>query len=107
MGLDLGFKVPLYVIPNLSLQGQLTTGYNVTLSSREPTLAYGGLAWSANAWFLDGGFLYMDHLGMADLSAGKTWLFGKRQLGISAGVRPYFGDGAPPLRYSARVFCTL
>ncbi len=108
LGMDLAFKVPIYIIPNLSLQGQVTAGHFGSEMQAEPTLLYGGLSWSANAWFVDGGFLYRDDIPMADLSAGKTWaLEGQRQVGVAAGFRPFFGHWEPPVRYSFRVFCTL
>ena len=107
-GLEFGFKVPVFVIPNLSLQGQVTAGHFGAGDRFECTFAYGGLSWNAKGWFADAGYKFDKPLHMIDTSAGKTWTFDKkRQLGVALGFRPYFGDGAPAPRFSARIFCRI
>lgn len=107
-GVDFGFKVPVLVIPNLSLQGQVTAGHFGAQDRFQCIFAYGGLSWSAHAWFVDAGYLFDRPLQMVDISAGKTWTFQKnRQLGVALGLRPYFGASALPTRFSFRVFCRI
>ena len=107
-GVDFGFKVPVLVIPNLSLQGQVTAGHFGAGDRFECIFAYGGLSWSSHAWFADAGYLFDRPYQMVDISAGKTWTFQKnRQLGVALGLRPYFGESAPPTRFSFRVFCRI
>ena len=107
-GVDFGFKVPVLVIPNLSLQGQVTAGHFGAQDRFQCIFAYGGLSWSAHAWFVDAGYLFDRPLQMVDISAGKTWTFQKnRQLGVAMGLRPYFGESAPSTRFSFRVFCRI
>ena len=107
-GVDLGFKMPVYVIPNVSLQGNFTAGRYGEGTKIAIYQTYGGLSWNAKAWFVDAGYLYAPPYKMIDTSAGKTWTFsGKRQLGVSAGFRPYFGEKEHPNRFSFRVFCRL
>ena len=107
-GLDLGFKMPVFVVPNLSLQGQVTAGHFGAGDRFEFSFLYGGLSWSDHSWFVDAGFMFDKPLMMLDTSAGKTWTFQKnRQLGVALGLRPYFGASALPTRFSFRVFCRI
>lgn len=107
-GLDMGFKLPVFVIPNLSLQGEVTAGHFGEGARFECIFAYGGLSWSAKGWFADAGFVYDRPVKMLDTSAGKTWNFEKRrQLGVAMGLRPYFGHDAPATRFSVRIFCRI
>jgi hypothetical protein len=107
-GMDLGFKLPLYVIPNVSLQGSVIAGRFGAGTRFAAYQAYGGLSWNFKAWFVDGGYLYAAPYNMVDISAGKTWTFQKqRQWGIAAGCRPFFGHETLPNRFSFRVFCRL
>jgi hypothetical protein len=107
-GLDLGFRLPVLVIPNLSLQGQVTAGHFGAADRFGCSFLYGGLSWSSHAWFADAGFVYDKPYKMLDTSAGKTWTFEKnRQLGVALGLRPYFGESALPTRFSFRVFCRI
>lgn len=107
-GVDLGFKVPVLVIPNVSLQGGVTAGRYGRGTKVEPYQAYGGLSWNAHAWFVDAGYIYAPPYKMMDTSAGKTWSFeNKRQLGVALGARPFFGVSAPAPRFSFRIFCRI
>ena len=107
-GLDLGFKVPVFVIPNVSLQGQLTAGHFGEGDRFECSFGYAGLSWNAQGWFADAGYMFDRPVHMIDTSAGKTWNFDKkRQLGVALGLRPYFGKDAPPTRFSFRIFCRI
>jgi len=107
-GVDLAFKVPLFVIPNTSLQGSVIAGRFGEETRFAAYQAYGGLSWNFKAWFVDGGYVYAAPYNMVDLSAGKTWTFKKqRQLGVSAGFRPIFGKSGYSGHYSARIFCRL
>lgn len=107
-GLEFGFKVPVFVIPNVSLQGQVTAGHFGEGDRFECAVAYGGVSWNTKGWFVDAGYMYNRPYHMIDSSAGKTWNFDKRrQLGVALGFRPYFGDGAPATRFSARIFCRI
>ena len=107
-GLDLGFKMPVFVVPNLSLQGQVTAGHFGEGDRFKCYFLYGGLAWSSHSWFVDAGYVFDKPLKMLDTSAGKTWTFQKnRQLGVAMGLRPYFGESAPSTRFSFRVFCRI
>ena len=107
-GVDLGFKVPVLIIPNVSLQGGVTAGRYGAGTKVAPYQAYGGLSWNAHAWFVDAGYIYAPPYKMMDTSAGKTWTFeNKRQLGVALGARPFFGASAPAPRFSFRVFCRI
>ncbi len=107
-GLEFGFKVPVLVIPNLSLQGQVTAGHFGQGDRFECSFGYAGLSWNAHGWFADAGYMFDKPLHMIDTSAGKTWTFDKkRQLGVALGYRPYFGEDAPSSRFSFRIFCRI
>jgi hypothetical protein len=107
-GLEFGFKVPVLVIPNLSLQGQVTAGHFGQGDRFECSFGYAGLSWNAHGWFTDAGYMFDKPLHMIDTSAGKTWIFDKkRQLGVALGYRPYFGEDAPSSRFSFRIFCRI
>ena len=107
-GLEFGFKVPVLVIPNLSLQGQVTAGHFGQGDRFECSFGYAGLSWNAHGWFADAGYMFDKPVHMIDTSAGKTWTFDKkRQLGVALGYRPYFGEDAPSSRFSIRIFCRI
>ena len=107
-GLEFGFKVPVLVIPNLSLQGQVTAGHFGQGDRFECSFGYAGLSWNAHGWFADAGYMFDKPVHMIDTSAGKTWTFDKkRQLGVALGYRPYFGEDAPSSRFSFRIFCRI
>ncbi len=107
-GLEFGFKVPVLVIPNLSLQGQVTAGHFGQGDRFECSFGYAGLSWNAHGWFADAGYMFDRPVHMIDTSAGKTWTFDKkRQLGVALGYRPYFGEDAPSSRFSFRIFCRI
>ena len=107
-GLEFGFKVPVLVIPNLSLQGQVTAGHFGQGARFECSFGYAGLSWNAHGWFADAGYMFDKPVHMIDTSAGKTWTFDKkRQLGVALGYRPYFGEDAPSSRFSFRIFCRI
>ena len=107
-GLDLGFRTPVFVIPNLSLQGQVTAGHFGAAERFGCHFLYGGLSWNSHAWFADAGFVYDKPYRMLDASAGKTWVFQRNHLlGVALGLRPYFGESAPSTRFSFRVFCRI
>lgn len=107
-GLDMAFRVPVLVVPNLSVQGQVTAGHFGAGDRFECIFAYGGLSWGTQGWFADAGFVFDKPVKMLDTSAGKTWTFeNKRQLGVALGLRPYFGSYALPTRFSFRVFCRI
>lgn len=107
-GLEFGFKVPVLVIPNLSLQGQVTAGHFGQGDRFECSFGYAGLSWNTHGWFADAGYMFDKPLHMIDTSAGKTWTFDKkRQLGVALGYRPYFGEDAPSSRFSFRIFCRI
>ena len=107
-GLEFGFKVPVLVIPNLSLQGQVTAGHFGQGDRFECSFGYAGLSWNAHGWFADTGYMFDKPVHMIDTSAGKTWTFDKkRQLGVALGYRPYFGEDAPSSRFSFRIFCRI
>lgn len=107
-GLEFGFKVPVLVIPNLSLLGQVTAGHFGQGDRFECSFGYAGLSWNAHGWFADAGYMFDKPVHMIDTSAGKTWTFDKkRQLGVALGYRPYFGEDAPSSRFSFRIFCRI
>ena len=107
-GLEFGFKVPVLVIPNLSLLGQVTAGHFGQGARFECSFGYAGLSWNAHGWFADAGYMFDKPVHMIDTSAGKTWTFDKkRQLGVALGYRPYFGEDAPSSRFSFRIFCRI
>jgi len=107
-GLDLAFKTPVFVVPNLSLQGEITAGQYGMQDRFGFSQVYGGLSWSARAWFADAGYVYNQLYQMVDLSAGKTWsLQNRRQVGLAMGLRPCFGRSTLPTRFSFRVFCRI
>ena len=107
-GIDLGLKVPIFVIPNVSLQGGATVGRYGAGTKIAPYQLYSALSWNNHGWFADAGYIYAPPYRMMDTSAGKTWTLEKnRQLGVSAGCRPFFGEKAPATRFSFRVFCRL
>ena len=107
-GLEFGFKVPVLVIPNLSLQGQVTAGHFGQGDRFDCSFGYAGLSWNAHGWFADAGYMFDKPVHMIDTSAGKTWTFDKkRQLGVALGYRPYFGEDAPSSRFSFRIFCRI
>ena len=107
-GLEFGFKVPVLVIPNLSLLGQVTAGHFGQGDRFKCSFGYAGLSWNAHGWFADAGYMFDKPVHMIDTSAGKTWTFDKkRQLGVALGYRPYFGEDAPSSRFSFRIFCRI
>lgn len=107
-GLELSFRVPVLLVPNLSLQGQVTAGHFGQGDGFEVPSAYGGLSWSKNAWFADAGYILDKPNQLLDVSAGKTWTFDKkRQLGVALGFRPYLNREFSASRLSFRIFCRI
>ena len=107
-GLEMSFRLPVFVVPNLFLQGQVTAGHFGEGSGFACPFVYGGLSWSKNAWFADAGYVRDVPNQLLDLSAGKTWTFDKkRQLGVALGFRPFLNREFSASRFTFRIFCRI
>ena len=78
-GAELGFKLPVLVVPNLSLQGLACMGNGRYLS--------GGLCWSKGASFASADILNTNELVSLLFKGGHTWTLGRSILGLSAGLK--------------------
>jgi len=88
VGGEVGFKVPVFLIPNLSVQGLASMGLFGDKSLLPPLMISAGLSWSSNAWFVDADFQDVDSRFFINLSSGKSWMLGGKHLfGVSASVR--------------------
>lgn len=87
-GVELGFKVPVLIVPNVSIQGLVNVAMLRENELIPQMLASAGVSWSAQAWFVDADVLDQDNVFTVNLEAGKSWnLSGKYRLGVSSGVR--------------------
>lgn len=114
-GAEIGLKLPVLIIPNLSLQGLLCAGVYGADPVMPPLVASAGLSWSNKAWFVDADMQDVDGLFMVNLSAGKSWMLGggRHLLGLSAAVRNLLNNAGttetvslvlPPLHYLVKLY---
>ncbi len=80
-GTELGFKLPVLVVPNLSLQGLAFMGNGRYLS--------GGLCWSKGASFASADVLNTNSAVSLLFKGGHTWTLGRSLLGLSAGLKTH------------------
>jgi hypothetical protein len=78
-GAELGFKLPVLIVPNLSLQGLACMGSGRYLS--------GGLCWSKGASFASADVLDNNAIVSLLFKGGHTWTLGRSILGLSAGLK--------------------
>jgi len=83
-GTELGFKLPVLVVPNLSLQGLACMGNGRYLS--------GGLCWSKGASFASADVLNNSEQVSLLFKGGHTWTLGRSLLGLSAGLKTYLSS---------------
>ena len=83
-GAELGFKLPVLIVPNLSLQGLAFMGNGRYLS--------GGLCWSKGASFVSADVLDNNALVALLFKGGHTWTLGRSILGLSAGLKTHLSS---------------
>lgn len=88
-GAEVGFRLPLLIIPNLSVQGLGCVGKTRHFS--------GGLAWSKDAGYVSAELLDNDSLFSLNLQGGKFWVLGRSRLGVSASLRTLLSETSLPL----------
>lgn len=88
-GAEVGFRLPLLIIPNLSVQGLGCVGKTRHFS--------GGLAWGKDAGYVSADILDDDSLFSLNLQGGKLWVLGRSRLGISASLRTLLSATSLPL----------
>lgn len=87
-GIEMGFKLPVLVIPNVSLQALVSAPLYGEAPFGPQLVASAGISWSANAWFAEADVLHVDKQVSVNLQAGKSWkLKGKYLLGVATGLR--------------------
>ena len=88
-GAEIGFRLPLLIIPNLSIQGLGCVGKTRHFS--------GGLSWGKDAGYVSADLLDDDSVFSLNLQGGKLWVMGRHRLGVSASLRTLLTETPLPL----------
>lgn len=88
-GAELGFKLPVLVVPNLFLQGLACMGAGRCLS--------GGVAWSKGASYASADVLDTQEVLSMQFQGGHSWTLGHSVLGLSAGLKTQLSAAPVPL----------
>lgn len=103
IGCELGFKLPLLIVPNLSVQGLLLAGNSGNDAAMPPLMWSGGFSWASGNYYADAAVLDDYKATMLHAQAGRSWSLGSHLLGVSASLRTLF-TAQHPIYYVLSVY---